>query len=48
MFAVALPATAVLAVLSWHLVESPALKLKDRLKAPAAQPDPRILSTTQR
>jgi peptidoglycan/LPS O-acetylase OafA/YrhL len=48
MFAVALPATAVLAVLSWHLVEAPALKLKDRLKAPAAQPDPRILSTSQR
>jgi peptidoglycan/LPS O-acetylase OafA/YrhL len=36
LFAIALPATAVLAFLSWHLVESPALRLKPGAPRPGA------------
>ncbi|WP_026909682.1 acyltransferase family protein [Patulibacter minatonensis] len=38
MFAISLPLTAVLAVLSWHLIEAPALTLKNRLNPPLASP----------
>ncbi|MDO9408798.1 acyltransferase [Patulibacter sp.] len=43
MFAISLPATAVLAVLSWHLIEAPALTLKNRLNPPLAAP-PSVLT----
>jgi peptidoglycan/LPS O-acetylase OafA/YrhL len=40
LFAIALPATAAIAFLSWHLVERPALRLKPGSRRPMALPAP--------